>query len=687
MTEKTVSSRPNPMKLPAFLAALLLFTCAHAKPIPVIFDTDITGDVDDALALAMLHSLADRGHCEILAVTISKENELAAPFVDAINTFYGRPDIPIGVGENLPHRDSKYLSLVETKEGNQLRYPHDMGSGQEAEKAVPLILKTLEKAEDNSVAIIQVGLACNIADLLTAEGGKDLVKEKVHHLSVMAGAFETINGNNHFLEANVRNHIPSMQTLATEWPNAVPVIWSGFKIGISAPYPRESIAQDFEYFPHHPVKEAYLLHSGPNHDRPTWDLTSVLYSIFPDRDYFDFSSPGRVTVEDDGFTRFRPVPGTPWGSEKKSDNPESQRRDRYLLMDDAQAVRVQEALVQFVVQPPRHLADPSSTHQAAEGQREPVKLIFDTDMGNDVDDALALAMIHTLENRGACELLAITSTKDHPKSVRYLDAFNHFYGRPDIPLGAVRDGATPELGKFNGFADDFPHDLKSGKDAPGAVALLRQTLAGQPDRSVTIAQVGFFTNLAQLLESKPDAYSDLNGMDLVKKKVRELVVMAGAFQTIRYGNRYREYNVIKDIPSARALTEKWPTPMVWSGFEIGIAATYPWQSVMEDFETHADHILKKSYVAYVPAEGEDRPTWDLTAVLYAVYPDRDYFELSPRGTVRMHEDGMTFFNPPPRRQPVEKHNGRDRFLVMDEVQAARVREALTQIASEPAPQP
>ncbi|MCG8601183.1 MAG: nucleoside hydrolase, partial [Verrucomicrobiales bacterium] len=139
------------------LSVLSLALFVRAEPVPVIFDTDITGDVDDVLALAMLHSLADRGQCEILAVTISKENPLAAPFVDAVNTFYGRPDIPIGVGENLPHRESKFLKLVKEKEGDAFRYPHDIGVSQEPELAVPLIRKTLESAKDNSVAIIQVG--------------------------------------------------------------------------------------------------------------------------------------------------------------------------------------------------------------------------------------------------------------------------------------------------------------------------------------------------------------------------------------------------------------------------------------------------------------------------------------------------------------------------------------------------
>lgn len=647
---------------------------SQAKPIPVIFDTDITGDVDDVLALAILHTLADRGHVDLLGVTISKENELAAPFVDAVNTFYGRPNIPIGVGENLPHRDSKYLHLVKEKDGDAFRYPHDIGVTKEPENAVPLIRRLLEEADDGSVAIIQVGLATNLAALLQSEGGKALVEKKVDHLSVMAGAFETIDGNNHYLEANVKNHIESMQVLADQWPDSVPALWSGFLVGASVRYPRESIALDFDYVDHHIVKEAYLLHSGPEHDRPCWDLTSVLYSVYPDRGYFGFSVPGRVSVEDDGFTRFRRAAGERWDGKMKGKTSKPLMRDRYLTLDDAQAARVKEALVQLVVQPPGGMAP--KTDKA-------MKIIFDTDMGNDTDDAMALAMLHTLQSRGKVEMLAITSTKDDSRSGPYLDAFNTFYGRPDIPIGTVRDGANPEMRDFLKFVNDYPHDLKSGEDAEEAVSLLRKTLAAQPDGSVTVIQVGFSTNLARLIETEGDSYSPLTGIELVKAKVNRLVLMAGAFQTIGFNNHYREYNVTKDLEAIKILAAKWPTSTVWSGFEIGIAVTYPWQSIVEDYEQFDRHILKDSYIAYAPETPHDRPTWDLTAVLEAVYPDRGYFDLSAPGRVEVTEDGKTWFHVPGK-NPKNPKAKRDQFILMNGLQAARVREALMQLTSEPA---
>ncbi len=340
----------------AFFAGALLAcsgTVQADEPVKVIFDTDISGDVDDVLALAMLHTLEDRGACELLGVTISKINPLTGPFTDAINTFYGRPDLPIGVTRDAQVRESRYLALVNEKDGDAFRYPHDLLNNEDTPDAVSLLRQLLAAQPDGSVSIIQVGLATNVAGLLHTEAdefsplsGVELVRKKVRLLSVMAGAFTNINGSNHYLEANVINGIPVMQDLAAHWPDEVPVIWSGFEIGIAVAYPRESIANDFSYVPHHPVKEAYLLHSGPEHDRPTWDLTSVLYAVYPERGYFDLSVPGRVSVEGDGFTRFTPV--------KKG--AQTSKRDRFLLMSPTQAARVQEALVQLVCQPPQTLS-------------------------------------------------------------------------------------------------------------------------------------------------------------------------------------------------------------------------------------------------------------------------------------------------------------------------------------------
>ncbi|TDU81689.1 inosine-uridine preferring nucleoside hydrolase [Prosthecobacter fusiformis] len=318
------------------------------------------------------------------------------------------------------------------------------------------------------------------------------------------------------------------------------------------------------------------------------------------------------------------------------------------------------------------------------GLAAPVKVIFDTDMGNDVDDVMALEMIHNLQKRGACELLAVTITKDHPQAAAFVDAVNTFHGYPDVPVGVVRNGVAQDGGKFNSLADEknpdgsfrYPHDLLTGADAPEAVALLRKVLAAQADQSVAMVQVGFFTNFARLLDSKPDEHSPLSGRDLLKQKVTLLSIMAGAFQTVNWNTRHLEYNVIKDIPAAQKLASQWPTPIVWSGFEIGVAAAYPHVSIERDFDYVKHHPLKEAYYAYNPPP-HDRPTWDPTSVLYAIYPDRGYFDLSPPGGVTVEENGATWY------RPSKDGKGHHRYLVMSVTQAERVREAIVQLCVEP----
>lgn len=312
---------------------------------------------------------------------------------------------------------------------------------------------------------------------------------------------------------------------------------------------------------------------------------------------------------------------------------------------------------------------------------EPVKLIFDTDIGNDVDDALALGMIHCLQSRGLCELLAVTITKDHADAAPYVDLINTFYNRPDIPIGVVRDGKTREAGKFlplchkkDGDELRYPHDFLSRKDAVPAVYQLRKALAKQPDQSVVIVQVGFSTNLAKLLDSPSDLISDLTGEDLVEKKVKLLSLMAGAFRSIDGNPRFCEYNVVEDKQAAKELVKNWPTPMVFSGFEIGIAVPYPAESILKDYNYVEHHPLAESYILYEPPP-HNRPTWDLTSVLYAVCHDRGYFELSPPGWVTVEDDGFTKFE--------QAANGPHRYLILPERQIERVREALVQLSSQP----
>jgi inosine-uridine nucleoside N-ribohydrolase len=306
----------------------------------------------------------------------------------------------------------------------------------------------------------------------------------------------------------------------------------------------------------------------------------------------------------------------------------------------------------------------------------PVRLIFDTDMGNDVDDAVALAMIHALESKGEARLLAVTVTKDNRWAAPFVDLMNTFYGRGEIPIGVVRSGKTPEDSKMIRMPAErqradgtfvYPHHLVDGREAPEAVGLLRRILSKEKDGAVTIVQVGFSTNLARLLDSPPDEASPMAGRDLVKTKVRMLSIMGGAFPEGK-----PEYNIEIDIPSAKKLLAEWPTPIATSGYEVGNKILYPASSIVHDFGYVPDHPVAEAYRLYMKMP-YDRPMWDPTAVLYAVRPAA--FALSPRGVITVDGKGHTHFTTDPA--------GTHQYLTPTAVQHTDAVRAIIELTSRP----
>ena len=305
-----------------------------------------------------------------------------------------------------------------------------------------------------------------------------------------------------------------------------------------------------------------------------------------------------------------------------------------------------------------------------------VPIIFDTDMGNDVDDALALAILHSLTSRGECQLIGVTLTNANPAAVPYVQMINRFYGRGELPVGhALKHLKEGDLDSYlSATLRTAPASYRgSGNQTPivPAVTLLRRLLAASREK-VTIVQVGFSTNLAALLDSSGDAISPKNGMELVRDKVALLSAMAGNFAEPK-----PEYNVKLDIEAARSVFGRWPTPIVFSGFEIGRDLLFPAGSIEKDFAYTDWHPVVASYRAYKKMP-YDRPTWDLTAALEAVREGHQYFGYSAKGRVRVEDDGTTRFEP----------GGGDRYyLVLDASKRARVLEALTLLASEPPKRP
>jgi len=300
----------------------------------------------------------------------------------------------------------------------------------------------------------------------------------------------------------------------------------------------------------------------------------------------------------------------------------------------------------------------------------PVKIIFETDMGNDIDDALALDMLYKYADQNKVEILAVTINKNNKYAPLFVDMLNNWYGYPDIPIGIVTDGADSEGNSKSYVQAAWEYEI-DGQQAfkgtqpedanfPDALQLYREVLTQQPDSSVVIVSVGFSTNIARLLDTSSDEISELNGNELVSKKVRLLSVMAGNFNE----NRMKEYNVVVDIKSAQKLFQEWPTKIVASPWELGNEITYPASSIENDFNWVSNHPLVVAYESYLPMP-YDRPTWYLTSVIYAVEGGSGYFTISSKGGITVDNEGYTSF--------VESPDGKHQYLKVSPEQASALK--------------
>lgn len=270
---------------------------------------------------------------------------------------------------------------------------------------------------------------------------------------------------------------------------------------------------------------------------------------------------------------------------------------------------------------------------------EPVPVIVETDLGNDIDDALALDLVYQAVCDGKIDLKMVSVHKKSPTACAYADIQNRWYGYPEVCVAQARtpvdnhqarDYTVPvvESGTFPGsghYADGT---------FPDAVTRYRRLLSYSEDRSVVIISLGFATTLAQLLDTPPDEYSTFNGRELVSRKVKYLSIMAGS-----YGPKQRaEFNVVNDIPAMQKLFDQWPTPIYQNPFELGKMVLYPASAV----EPQEGHPVFDAYKAYQRMP-YDRPSWDILSVAWVLHPE--LFGVGEDVTVSVDEKGFNHVRP------------------------------------------
>ena len=281
------------------------------------------------------------------------------------------------------------------------------------------------------------------------------------------------------------------------------------------------------------------------------------------------------------------------------------------------------------------------------GESKSVQIIFDTDMDVDCDDAGALAVLHALMDNGEAEILGVVVDVPLEESARCVMAINEYYNRVHIPVGLIKnyeyeEGDTYKLYretklKISEFrnpytkivVEHFASETIKTQKIFDAVSLYRSLLSKAEDRSVVITAVGLLSALRYLLESSPDDISELNGLELVEKKVKKLVTMGIG----RYPEAEEEFNWLMDWESARKVIRHWPTPLV-----VQSNGTQFLTGSKLSIKTPESNPVRMCYETYLGRPREGNNSWDPIAALYSVRGADPYLDEKKRFHIILEQE-------------------------------------------------
>ncbi|MBR2353416.1 MAG: nucleoside hydrolase [Clostridia bacterium] len=305
------------------------------------------------------------------------------------------------------------------------------------------------------------------------------------------------------------------------------------------------------------------------------------------------------------------------------------------------------------------------------------KIILDTDIGGDCDDAGALALLHRLCDLGECELLATTHCYSSPYVGGCLDAINTYFGRA-VPVGINHSAWSDSEGVYaKALYEHFPHIYPDAQKIPDSVEVIRSTLARSENHSVTLVVIGDMRTIARLLQSAPDAISPLSGKELIAQKIDRTVIMGGRFfeswpMIIHADNKMDgkavdwEWNIHGAISDAQFVCDNWPGKLVFSSYEIG---NYIKTMVGYPERVTLSHPVGMAYELH--NHGKGRCSWDHTAVLEAIRPDR-YWSYHADGHISVDDEGITHWH--------RAENGKHTYL-LPKVDYEEIREVIDSIVS------
>ena len=307
----------------------------------------------------------------------------------------------------------------------------------------------------------------------------------------------------------------------------------------------------------------------------------------------------------------------------------------------------------------------------ARGETLAPGIIFDSDIGRDMDTVAALSMLHAL---GRGRLIGVGVHYSSLDAAAFCDAVARFYGvGGGLPIGVPEEGPkladvpmlrVPLAMKNEEGQPLLRHVIRSITDTADPTVVFRNALLTQQDKQGFAVLAAPATNFARTLQL-------YRAREVVTSKVRLLIMAAGSFSGTAADPRIRA-----DIASARKLLTEWPSPVVAVGIEAGEAVPFPARSIETDFAPMPNHPLIAAYRAYRAGQNPEPAGFSSQSVLaapYAANPGAAYFTMSPPGTIDVSDDGRTRFK--------ESSNGNHRYLIVDPAQKESITKAFIALAT------
>ena len=266
------------------MAGLAVPVARGANPIPVILDTDIGDDIDDALALALALQSPELSVEGI--VTVLQQGERRADLVWRILELFGRTEIPVGIGAEEPLLAKSSAGVVRQTQALAADYHMPVGKRR---NGLELLIDTCMRAP-RKITVVAYGPLTNIALALRAE---PRIKDKIDHIVLMNGVFFRAG-----LEYNTKMDPEASQIV---YNSGLPVITVGLDVTLQCRLSAEHMQRISESkLPS--VKFLYQLigiwQNGNESQRPVLhDPLAVAVTVRPD---LVSTVPGRVTVETRG---------------------------------------------------------------------------------------------------------------------------------------------------------------------------------------------------------------------------------------------------------------------------------------------------------------------------------------------------------------------------------------------------